>query len=275
MKHRFLFSLIAFPLALSSCSNGNHLGVYSFQMGKNSGSYVKASITLSNDDYVAQGVTLGKKMSVFGQVGGAFGGAYDSSNEQEEAEDMPIMDVIYATIAKGASINGYYHIGEQVDKGKNRLCLGFDLDFLNPILGEEGPSFQLDSALTELFVYSEIDSNHIYLNIPVSFHDLSLQLYWYGVDISWLSILDDLSSLEDELVDDSGDSIQSSAEYSSEEDTSSEDSSFPDPIDVESHPIGSKPSEADIEAINKTYPASHGGALYRTFYTVSVGLTRQ
>ena len=48
MKHRFLFFLIAFPLALSSCSNENRLGVYSFQMGKNSGSYAKASITLSD-----------------------------------------------------------------------------------------------------------------------------------------------------------------------------------------------------------------------------------
>ncbi|MBQ2069642.1 MAG: hypothetical protein II467_01775 [Bacilli bacterium] len=45
--------------------------------------------------------------------------------------------------------------------------------------------------------------------------------------------------------------------------------------DLVSHPINTHPTNADIEEINKTYPDTHEGRLYRDFHVFSLSLLRE
>ena len=142
----------------------------------------------------------------------------------------------------------------------------------------------LDSEIIEKFIYSEIDDKKIYLHVPVSFEDLELQLYWYGMDLPWLSSLDDLImgkiaipnfSFDDSSESSSEESESTSSQESASEESDSEHVPFLPGTETLEHPTGSKPTKEDIEEINKTYPAAHNGEKYRSFYTISLALTRQ
>lgn len=43
---------------------------------------------------------------------------------------------------------------------------------------------------------------------------------------------------------------------------------------VTPHKVGSNPSQAEIDEINKTYPDSHGGEKFRAFHKLHMGLTK-
>ncbi len=64
-----LLPFILLPLCLASCGQAGHVGKYSFQMGKNSGSHLLVSMTLTNDDYRDDNnVTVGKKAKIYGEA---------------------------------------------------------------------------------------------------------------------------------------------------------------------------------------------------------------
>ena len=266
------------PLALTAlllvgCGNKSYAGTYLFQMGKVSGAHASASIELGTESYVHQGEDYGQKMTLRGQVAM---GAKDDAEEAEEGESLS--GGIQAILAKGVTINGYYNVGEKKGESRKHLKLGFGLDFLKDLFGdviEDVEESTLPPEVIEQFVYGEIDASKIYLQIPVSFTDLQMQLYWYGFDLNWLSILDALTPEEGEgegSGTDSSSSQSSSPAQSSSQQSSSEEE--PKPV-IDSHEPGTKPTKEEIDKINETYPASHNGKKFRNFYTISIGLTRQ
>ena len=274
MKKRLLLGLSLVPLALASCGSKGYEGVYSFQLGKNSGAHATASITLKNDDYSYKGKVYGKQMTIYGEM--ALGPQQNdasladssmdepgASEEGEESENpfagLNFSDMMTKALAEGVEEEGYYRVAEDRPSGRKHLCLGFAMEFFEEIYGEMG--IELSSELIEQIIFSEIDDKKIYLQIPVSFKDLELQLYWYGTDIRFLSSLD-------------GNDADLFNPIQSREDDS--ESSLPPLIEpVEPHEVGTKPTKEDIAKINETYPATHDGELYRYFYTVSLALTRQ
>ena len=277
MKKRLLLGLAMIPLALTSCGSKGYEGTYSFQMGKQSGAHVTTSMELTSESYLIDGKESGKRMSLYGQMqmGSASSGnssadssAASSSVSSSEEYDISLLDLVTNLLAKGVTVNGYYRVGDATSDGRNNLHIGFNLDIIKSLFGIESlPS--IDSSVVEQFIYCQIDSNKIYMQIPVSFTDLQYQLYWYGHDIPNLYEFDHLDSIGDLFPDgDSSEDSQSSGDASSS-------SSSVEPVDPLAHPVGTKPTAEDIAAINETYPQTHNGTKYRMFHTVSVGLTRQ
>lgn len=260
MKNKILLGLALVPLALASCGNKGHVGIYSFQMGKTSGAFVSANMTLTDEPYILHGEAHGQKMTLMGQMRP---GPKEESSEASASSSEPgtLSDTMLQMFEKGVSVNGYYIVGDARGKDRNQLNIGFDISTL-PIFADVAESIpEIEPSVIEQFIFCEIDARKIYLQIPVSFEDLALQLYWYGTDLVWLLSLDLASLIEDD----------SSIESTSGE----ESSSSPDVPDIVAHDIGTKPTKEDIEEINKVYPQHHNGKMFRNFYTVSLALTRQ
>lgn len=233
--------LLAIPLALSSCGGNSALGTYSFQMGKQHGAHMTASITLKDNAVVTdKGATLGKALDLYveANMGSKPASSEDSSltsasSESSEAtsSSFDLNDMLLSLLSEGLKIPGYYNIIPLPDEGKDQLSIGFTLDILKEITGED---FSLEPEVIEKIVYSEYDGKHITLIIPVSFADVVFQLYWYGFDL-----YDPLSE------------------------------------DIPEHALNTHPTKDDIARINQTYPDNHGGSLYRDFHCISLGLTKE
>lgn len=286
-KSRSLLALTLAGLALSSCGGGSRAGLYMFQMGKSSGAHAMASMELFDTDYVYEGKNYGKNMILRGEVQAgpkkteeqsvsssleetSVSESSQTSGETSEqaSEEIPFSENAQSILEKGISLPGYYNIAEDRGDGRKHLELGISLDFITSILGEEAPTIHVPPELIEDFIYGEIDNQRIYLQIPVSFTDLQMQLYWYGEDIPWLHLLDG-NNVDELLVSLFGD--PESTEASGSEESTSIDTG-PEPV---VHDRGSKPTEEDVEAINEYYSKYHDGLKFRNFYTISLSLARQ
>ena len=259
--------LLLLPLALCACGDGRSETVYSFQMGKQSGAHMTASITLTEKPFIMEGVAPGSKsLTLYGQIQM---GRKSSSQEQlssaasepllssEETsfelsseaisaatsedsavtipDDMDIQEYIMNRIMEllgiGVSINGWYSIGEVGPSGRNKMKIGFDLKSVFPDIEE---SLILGPEYIEQIVFSEYDGKTIYLAIPVSFDDVVYQLYWYGFDI---------------------------LDFSTE--------------GITEHEVGTHPTAEDVAEINKVYTTKHPDRVYRDFYCISMGLKKE
>jgi len=283
MKSKHLFALAFVPLLLASCGKKGYVGVYSFQLGKASGAHATATMTLRDDAYYDKTTLMGKQMTLFGQMQTApasessSGSSASSVAEQgsfsyDEEGGGLISDIFGEMLKKGLTIPGYYNIGADREQGRKRLSFGFDFaSILGEDVGLDIPP--LDPEVIEQFVYCEIDTRSVYLQIPVSFTDLALQLYWYGTDLSWIADLDDGfgNFLRGFAQLNSSDSSSSSSSQAS---SATGLSSLPEEVIVPHEP-GTKPTKEDIDKINETYPLYHDGKKFRTFYTLSLSLSRQ
>ncbi len=241
--------ILLLPLLLAGCGEGPTDVVYSFQMGKQSGSHMTASMTLRQEDYQSEGKVLGKKMTFFleakmGQASQesslfsedslsseAISSASEGTSTVSSAASNPFdfNGIIMDLLSKGLTVNGWYSIQEMNKDGRNRMPIGFDIASILPEIGE---SYNLGPDIVEKLIYCETDGKAIYLSIPVSLQDILFQLYWYGVDL-----------------------------FGFEE--------------VTPHQVNTHPTAEDIAEINKTYPDTHGGSLYRDFHCISLGLKKE
>ncbi len=254
MANKALLAFTLLPLCLASCGAGGHLGTYSFQLGKTRGAHASASIKLTDEDFVSNNQTLGKKCTLYGEATLATADSSESSvasssvvsqalladsseevaSSVEESSavdggDDSLISLIYDIAGEGLTIPGYYKLGDTLDSGAQQLHLGCSLDFLKELFDI---TVELDPATIEMFVFSTIDARSIYLRIPVSLQDLTFQLYWYGLDL---------------------DTMES----------------------VTEHARGTHPTKADIEKINETYPAEHDGKKFRDYYVFSLSLIKE
>ena len=240
------------PLALASCGNNGYAGKYSFQMGKQSGSHITASVELTEDPVAYNGVTYGKALAFFLQAkmsSDEESSVFDASLASSEVASIPgdgedgedgsfddgfldgIEDVVMDLLSEGITLPGYYEVAEEIENGRNRLMIGFNL---GELLGFELPSeFNIGHEEIEKLIYSEIDSKSVYLTFPVSYNDIKFQLYWYG----------------DDILADGGNQ-------------------------PEAHALNTHPTKEDIAKINETYPLTHDGESYRDFHVISMSLKR-
>lgn len=243
--------ILSLPLLLISCGGGASEQLYSFQMGKQSGAHMTASMTLRQEEYIADKQVLGKKMTFFieakmgkssSQAATLFsedsltseaissasqGTSTVSSSEASSGFDFD--DLIMDMLSEGITVHGWYSIQETLKDGRQRMPIGFDIGSVFP---EAGKTVNLGPEVIEKLIFCETDGKAVYLSIPVSLNDVFFQLYWYGMDL-----------------------------LNFEETTE--------------HEVNTHPTADDIAEINKTYPATHGGTLYRDFHCISLGLKKQ
>lgn len=289
-RHLPLLALSALGCMLMSCGARSYIGTYEFQMGKNSGAHALARIELYNEDYTAGDKPLGKKMKFYGEVS-----AGPKDSDVSTSAEPGILD----NLASGVEMAGYYNITPERDSEREQLHIGFSLDQIGTVSSSDSEEpIDISHEIIEKFIFGEIDASKIYLQVPVSFTDLQMQLYWYGADLPFLHALDGnsnflnglLSILTDEeepapAVSSSAPSASSDVSSSSEpaqsaisaEPGAQSSSSGETPVEPEivEHAAGTKPTQDEIDKINETYPASHDGMKFRTFYTVSLALSRQ
>lgn len=169
---------------------------------------------------------------------------YDETNIEkgkkfELSIDMVTSDVedTFSTLLKELTpLTGYYSLDKENQVYKEtRLNIGLS------ILGES----EIPKEVTDLIFVASINSNAVNFYLPVSMEDLSYQLYWYGYDLNIAKILTDDSD-EDPLATPEG-----------------------------AHPIGTHPTQEDIDLINQHYADDHSGTPYRDFHVLKLGLTKK
>ena len=205
------------PLLLS-CANSSPVGQYVFQMGKNKDAHISVSLNLTNENYDETNIEKGKKFDL----------AIDMVTSDVEDEFSNLLKEF-------TPISGYYTVDKENKVYKEtRLRVGLNL------LG----SVEIPKEITDLIFVASITPTLVNFYIPVSFEDLTFQLYWYGYDLNIAKMLEEESSA-DPLATPEG-----------------------------AHPIGSHPTQADIDLINQHYSNDHTG-VYRDFHVLKLGLTKK
>ena len=211
--------LTCLPVMLTSCNKDKVVGEYVFQMGKSKDTHIGVSLKLKSDLYNPEDSTKGKQFELSVDI--------SSQGENEYAEILSAFN----------PITGSYLVdnNETVYEAP-RLQLTVN------ILGE----IEIPQEFTNLLFVANIDKNMVNFFIPVSINYLTLQLYWYGIDVK----------AEDLFDPDTGQINTNSTPEGS-------------------HPVGTHPTEADIEQINTHYAADHDGKQYRDYHVLKLGLTKQ
>lgn len=96
--------------------------------------------------------------------------------------------------------------------------------------------YDIPEEITNLLFVANINNEEVNFFLPVSIADLQLQLYWYGYELDWDALLKE--TLEGP------------------------------------HPVGSHPTQEDIDKINEHYKDTHGSA-FRDYHVLKLGLTKQ
>ena len=258
-------------LTLSACGKDPYLGDYTFQMGRDKGVHVRATLELLSDEVREQDddaellgkkfkfkadINMGKKdsetepQSLLNESTSESESQTSESGSGEEGEDLPnspedFLKLVYEILGDGDSINGYYYIGDPIKGGSKELHLGFIVT--DSIKEEAADAANIDLSgiginpdTTEKLLYSTINEKQINISVPVSFEDLMYQLYWYGTDIYI-----DSESLH---ID-----------------------------DVTEHKAGTHPTDEEIAAINADpkYKEHHGDSPFRDFHVLTLGLLKE
>ena len=211
-----LFSV--FPL-LTACSQQTYAGVYTFQMGKSKDTHIGVYLTLSDEVFNPSTPEKGNRFELL----------VDLSMGTEESEMLEILEEFNPLMG-----NYYVKEDEQVYEG-TRLHLGLS------VLGD----MEIPEELTDLIFVANISSNAVNFYLPVSLKDLTLQLYWYGYDISMESIIEFIISGEEPVTPPEG-----------------------------AHPVGTHPTADDIAQINTHYKTDHAFE-FRDYHVLELGLTKK
>ena len=220
---KIILGLVLFP-ALTSCGSNSYVGEYVFQMGKNKDTHMAVSLKLNKENYDEAAPEKGQSFSL----------EFDVSTPDVENEFSSILESV-------TPLTGYYEIDkENKIYNESRLNIGINL------FGE----YEVPQTLTDLLFLASINKTCVTFYLPVSMEDLTLQLYWYGYDISGSNIAESIAGGESEGAD---------------------------PIDSPdgSHPLGTLPTEEDIAKINEHYPDNHDGKSFRAFHVLKLGLTKK
>ena len=218
MRIKRVLTFISIIPLLVGCNKDKYAGEYVFQLGKDKGTHMAVSLNLTTDLYDENDVDKGKKYELTMDM--------STSGGQED-----LMEMVKAL----TPVTGFYKVdnNEKV-YGEPRLNLGLAL------LGE----FEIPQNLTDLLFVAGIKGGVVTFYLPVSFIDLTFQLYWYGYDIN----------------------IQKAYEEGDA-----------DPLDTPEgkHPVGTHPTQEDIDQINTHYAADHDGTTFRDYHILKLGLTKQ
>lgn len=173
----------AFPFLLTSCGTESVCGVYSFTMGKDNGTHIRAAIELLDTKLE------GRNENEF-RFTADLGGTTDN-----------IPPYIADLIRDG--IKGYYRVSDKTTERGERIYLGTTLSALELYVESEGitipeqvkellKDYSIPDDLVEKIISAYLIDGKINLEVPVSINDLLMQLAWYGkyISITNLSIYD-------------------------------------------------------------------------------------
>lgn len=264
MKLRKMFLLgLLFPL-LVACNSQSIAGVYGFQLGKETGTHFGMSLALSDKAFVpSEGDT-----TVYESGLKSFKFSVSVKMDTEDSDTSSVIDSIldYFKDESGkATIPGYYKLTNDLNRqGERRIKLGLSFDYiaykLNQILEEKTSQtidpHEFDNLNDSKIIQNILCATHkddvVNIYIPVSYQDLYYQLYWYGTDVK-ISLDLEAEEIEDII-------------------------SF-EVLDVEpKHAFGTLPTKAEIEEINKTFPAQHENTMFtefKLFHQIKLGLLKK
>lgn len=272
-----------FVLLLSGCNKNGFVGVYSFRMGKLDSKHFSVIVELTDENYVVNEQTLGKKFyltfDVFSMIdlgeesSSTQTGESEVEGEVEGDQTLEEDSFNFDFLKDGLTISGYYNEGEKGEQG-TRLLLSLSffklveeldekygdiiMEYLGESLKDFVGDFSIPSEIIELVIFAHVTDNQLTMVVPISMDDLLNQLYWYGYDINRESF---------------------------------------EMVEVEPHEVGTHPTKEDIDKINETYPQDHkteildefgeplldedgniiyiDGDLYRDFYTINLALLKE
>lgn len=223
MKTSKVFTFLTlFPL-LVACGNKKpyYVGEYVFQMGKSKDTHLGVSLKLTDELYNQEDADKGNKFEL----------SINMNTSDGESDLMSLLEDFNP-------VTGFYKINkEEKIYEQTRINVGLNL------LGE----YELPQELTDLIFVASINKNIVNFYIPVSFTDLSFQLYWYGYDLDLAKAMAEENVPEDGLL------------------------ATPEG----KHPVGTHPTQEDIDTINSHYAADHDGVEYRDYHVLKLGLTKQ
>ena len=176
MKHKKILPLALMSIfTITSCGGKSYQGEYMFQMGRDNGVHMNATIALTGDAVTIEGEPNAKKFKFTCDI--------VASQEEEEGTQYfkDIIEFAYILLGDGESVNGYYSVGDTYEKDKKHLTLGFVIGDVGELIPGEIPTIKTD--ITESVMFATIDTKAVYITVPVSLTDLMLQLYWYGYDV--------------------------------------------------------------------------------------------
>ena len=249
--HKTLLFTSIIPL-LISCNANDIAGIYSFQLGKDTGTHFGIQLKLSNKYYVpAEGESVPAKTYK------EFNLTMSAKFPQEDGGGIgETIDSILSYFTEG--IPGYYQLtSEKNRRGEQRLKIGLSYAEIfktiknayegtagMPLPEETVEALNVlnDSKIIESLLYATYKDSTVNLYVPVSMDDLYYQLYWYGVDIKVKSFFD-----------------------------------F-EVVYFDGHPIGTNPTQEEVDEINQTFPAEHEGCqftTYRAFNQLQMGLAKK
>ena len=178
MKNKLFIPLIFLStLTMTSCG-GDYSGSYTFQMGKDKGTHVIASMELSKKDFSYDNKLLGKEFKFTADI--------QDSDGSTTYNDM--IKIAYDLLGDGTSVNGYYYVDTKKDINNEQIIhLGFiidenDLKELSEITQFDASDLNITAEMAEYIFYSTMSNTSLNIHIPVSMDDLLLQFYWYGYD---------------------------------------------------------------------------------------------
>ena len=220
-KKAFIFVGL-FPLLLS-CTGNSHYGEYVFQMGKNKDTHIGVSLQLTKELYAEAEPEKGEK--------------YILSLDMVTSDVQDSMSEILKSLSP---LTGFYKVEKETKVyGETGLHIGINL------LGE----YEVPQSITDAIFVASLNSTLVNFYLPVSFEDLSYQLYWYGWDLNLDNIISAIT----------------------------EEGDMTDPIESVDghHPLDVHPTKEEIDKINEHYPDAHNGNLFRDFHVLKLGLTRK
>ena len=176
MKHKKILPLALMSIfTITSCGGKSYQGEYMFQMGRDNGVHMNATIALTDENILIESEAPAKKFKFTADI--------VASEEEEEGTDYfkDLIGILYNLLGDGKSVNGYYRVGDVFDKERKHLVLGF----MAGHIGELFPGLipEIKPEVTESVMFATIDTKAVYITVPVSATDLMLQLFWYGYDV--------------------------------------------------------------------------------------------
>ena len=276
MKTKRFFALGLLSFFLLSCNTNSIAGVYGFQLGKESGTHFGLYLELKDSLFETTDPALvdkNYKNFDLGLSASFFNSTTTTDSGEEEEEDTYSKIIEFFTKNGQFILSGYYGLTSEVTKDKETIIkFGFDIqaifkkigDAYKEISGEDLPVNYDDipqeviqdpvtKDAIEKIVYATHSKTQINLYIPVDLADVYYQLYWYGIDVL--------------IATDPGDSdpvIQISLNQTY----------------LDTHLLGSHPTPADIEEINKTFVQDHqgyqfGNTPYRNYHALQLSLLKK
>lgn len=190
MKRTPLALLLLPLLCLASCGESQFYGDYEFRLGKTDGSHIGLSASLTNEDYAP--VKDAKKLVFSAEFGAEF--SIQTLIDQYQDTYPLVWNILKGLIDPTKKIEprieGYYVMTQYTDESLGtRIRIGSDFigDFLKeliPAIGDVDPEdLKLAPEIIEKVVAAYLNKKQLTLRIPVSFNDLSYQLFWYGLYI--------------------------------------------------------------------------------------------